>query len=314
MMKKYTFAKFLFLLFVILGNDLFSQTSIYKPFPTLYGKWVVQKEGPFDPSGGGSGQVTYSWTRYEANGDTIINSITYKKVSAANSIGYPTNPGGIPYGPSNFYFAYRNDVPNKKVYIYTNISGQYKDTLWYDFDLSIGDTLKSSFSLRLSLNDPLNQRTIVTSIDSVLICNVYYKRFQFGCGVGGFQDLGLIEGFGFEDNFIQTGYIYCPFEPVYIYHTDFSCSLTGVNEPTAFIKQLQIFPNPALNTLQINYPKQNITLPLNYSIMDCLGKVIITGTAETNKSIDVSKLKTGLYFIMIQDKEKNLFQDKFVKQ
>lgn len=309
MMKKYTFAKLLFLLFVILGNDLFSQTSIYKPFPTLYGRWVVEKEGPYDPSGGGGpSQVTYSWTRYEANGDTVINSITYKKVSAANSTGYPTNPGGIPYGPSSFCFAYRNDVPNKKVYIYTNISGQYKDTLWYDFDLTIGDTLKKTYSI--NSND--DSRTVLTAIDSVLICNVYYKRFQFGCG--GWRDLGLIEGFGFEDNFIQTGYLFCPFEPVYIYHTDFSCSLTAVNEPTAFIHQLQIFPNPALNTLQINDPKQNTILPLNYSIMDCLGKVIITGTIETNKNIDVSKLKTGLYFIVIQDKEKNLFQDKFVKQ
>lgn len=311
MMKKYTFAKFVFLLFVILGSNLFSQTIIYKPFPTLYGKWVVQKEGPYDPSGGGPNQITYSWKRYEANGDTIINSITYKKVSQANSTGYPTNPGGIPYGPSGFSFAYRNDIANKKVYIYTNISGQYKDTLWYDFNLGIGDTLKSAYSLRVDPNSN-DQRAIVTSIDSVLICNVYYKRFQFGCG--GFQDLGLIEGFGFEDNFIQTGYIYCPFEPVYIYHTDFSCSLTSVNEPTAFLKQLQIFPNPALNILQINFPKQNTTLPLDYSIMDCLGKVVITGTIETNKSIDISKIKAGLYFITVQDRQKNFFQDKFVKQ
>jgi hypothetical protein len=55
-------------------------------------------------------------------------------------------------------------------------------------------------------------------------------------------------------------------------------------------------------------------LPFEYSIVDCLGKIISYGTIAGNKTIDVSKLKNGLYFLRLQDKEKKIFQSKFLKQ
>lgn len=90
--------------------------------------------------------------------------------------------------------------------------------------------------------------------------------------------------------------------------------VVGINENSKTRDHITIYPNPAINILKINYFKQNMALPLEYSIADCLGKIILSGTTEANKDIDVSKLETGMYFLMVQDKEKNLYQDKFVKQ
>jgi hypothetical protein len=301
---------FFVLLFTVLGANIFSQTSVYKPFPTIQARWDLEISGYwFDAI-----PQYYTFERYEANGDTLIGSYTYKKVmvsSAYYNCPYcsccPSTPA---YGPSAFKFAYRNDIPNKKVYIFNDFSGVYKDTLWYDFDLNVGDTVKTSYST--SYYSPDYDRRIITSIDSVLICGEYYKRFNNVCG-GGFPDLGLIEGFGYEDDFIQTGNPYCPFEPIYFYNTDFSCSITSVKENGRTFDQIKLFPNPVHNEFQIDYP-QDLNLPIQYSIVDCLGRIIVRGTVIGDKSINVSELESGSYFLLSTDKEGNTFQNKFLKQ
>lgn len=297
----------LILFFMIFCNTLFSQINNYKPFPLLYGTWITLNVGPFETNGS-SPLTHYSFSRFEANIDTTIGSYIYKKVTVAYSGDYPYTgppPDGlyVPYGPSIFSFAYRNDIPNKKVYIFTNVDGQFIDSLWYDFNLIIGDTLNANTYSIFPLNNP----AIITSIDSILICGIYHKRFSFNC-------IALIEGVGFSDNFVQT-YTDCPFENPYYYITDFYCTLTSVNDirNTSF-NQIELLPNPVINILQINYTKQNMTLPLEYSIVDCLGKEISQGFRVDNKSIDVSKLNSGLYFIRLQDKQNNIFQSKFLKQ
>jgi hypothetical protein len=300
---KFLYCKLSFiLLFAVFSAKVFSQVNTYQPFPLMQGRWVVQKSGPWD-----TWPIAYSWILYEAHTDTIINSLSYKVVTAANS--NSISPGS--FGPATFSFAYRNDIPNKKVYIFTDINGTYKDTLWYDFDLNIGDTIKEGYSL--TYQNSMYDRRVITSIDSVSECGIPHKRFHFACN-SSFQDLGLIEGVGYEDNFLQTGYPDCPFEPIYIYHTDFSCSITSVENRSDISMQIQLFPNPVLNDLQINFSKQNMIFPLEYSIMDCLGKIVSHGIFTDDKSLNVSELNNGLYLLLLQDDEKKIFQSKFIKQ
>ena len=124
----------------------------------------------------------------------------------------------------------------------------------------------------------------------------------------------LVEGYGFEDNFVQMGYNYaCPFEPGYTYTTLFSCEL-GMSEIRTSIKPLQILPNPVLNTLQINFPEQNIGSAFGYSIVDCSGKEVFRGKSSVNNTIDVSGIKKGLYLLRVTDYQNNVFQNKFLKQ
>lgn len=303
-------------LFILLFNNLFAQTNVYKPFPETTGRWIVQYECCYDPGGGGGTQIQDTWTLCETSGDTTIGTYTYKNVTSANSTGYPSFPGGIPFGPSHYLFSYRNDIPAKQVYIYTNISGQYKDTLWYDFNLNVGDTLLNTFAFKNQNSSYNNDRRLVSSIDSVLICNTYYKRYNFcgSAGGGGFR-VELIEGVGFGDNFVKTDFPICPFEPYQLYSTNFSCSLTAVPEKTEIFRedQFQISPNPVKDQLQINF-SSHLLFPFEYSIFDVFGKLVVEGNGITDNRIDVLKLNNGLFFLRIKDKNDHYIQRKFVKQ
>lgn len=291
----------------ILSSDSFSQINVYKPFPPVYGKWIVQETKSAAPSCPPGSYI--NWKKYEAMGDTIVGAYTYKKVYVANNTGYPSGPPNntIPFGPNIFDFAYRNDTPNKKVYYLDCTGGINKDTLWFDFNLNIGDTLKETYSYSdIDFNTTNYDRRIVSSIDSIQICGTYYKRFNFNCPA---FETYLIEGQGFGDRFFDTNFDgLCPFEPCITYDTEFfSCYNTSIksNGLTAF--NISIFPNPVSHQLNISSDKK-VEQVLIYDLM---GKQILR--REKEKNIDVSLLKSGIYFIKIKT-DQGEFSQKFVKE
>jgi hypothetical protein len=306
-MKKLNAYK-LAIIFLIVGNNLFSQANVYKPFPQLYGRWLVHSNGPLGPFTG----AVNSWKEYIASGDTLVGSYTYKKVTVASNTGYPTWNGTtyvIPFGPATFSFGYRNDAANKKVYYLDVTGGANTDTLWYDFNLNIGDTLKDTYAFTNPQGMAFNTRRIVQSFDSVLICGSYYKKINFVCANP--FDTDLIEGVGFVDRFFQTNYVDCPFEPTYMYDTQFSiCNITSVYEAGKNGKnEFQISPNPVVSELQINSPAPFVS----YKIFDAFGKLVEKGS-NTKEPVNVSQLGAGIYIIEIQDKQGRTQQSKFIKQ
>src|SRR5687767_3014091 len=125
-MKK-TKTYLILIILIMAGFNFLAQSNIYKPFPQVYGSWIVKEWGPLGP--GQPGFV--SWKRYEAFGDTSIGSYTYKKVTVADNTGYPNGQNVIPFGPATFCFGYRNDIVNKKVYYLDPTGGLNTDILWY---------------------------------------------------------------------------------------------------------------------------------------------------------------------------------------
>ena len=293
----------LLIIALVVCSNLFSQTNVYKPFPQTYGSWNVSGQHyiGFPPTGS---YLTYQ--HYEALGDTIVGLFTYKKVTVSTSMYNPFN-----FGPKVFAFGYRNDSINKKAYYLDVTGGTNKDTLWYDFNLNVGDTLKETFAYTSFGNNMNNQRRIVNTIDSVLICGSYYKQFNFGCLINGGFETSLIEGVGFKDRFDVTGYLGgCPFEPSAVYSTGFStCNINSVADLSTS-RFIETFPNPTNFELNIN-----ASLQLNeYSIFNNLGAIILKGNLSGLQSINISSLADGLYVIKIQDKSGNQYQSKFVKQ
>ena len=137
MQQTIKFYKLLIIALLVCSN-VFSQTNVYKPFPQVYGSWTVygQHYSGFPPS-----TSSFSYKNYQAIGDTTVGLYTYKKVTVSTSINNPFN-----FGPKLFAFGYRNDSLNKKVYYLDVTSGINKDTLWYDFNLNVGDSLKETYS------------------------------------------------------------------------------------------------------------------------------------------------------------------------
>ncbi len=292
----------LFIIALIVCNSLFAQVSAYKPFPQTYGSWIVQKQGPLGPGL----TAMYSWKKYTVFGDTVVGPYTYKKVSVADNTGYPSFPNPAPFGVSTFSFAYRNDIAAKKVYYLDVTGGLNKDTLWYDFNLNIGDTLKNTYAFENLNTSSTIPRSIVNGIDSVLICGTYYKRYNFNCNSG--FETQLIEGVGFLDKFTKTGYLDCPFEPLYIYHTDFStCDLANIHEKINNI-DVRLYPNPTHIFLKIS----SSSIHFSYSIVNAYGVLLLKGVYDDE--INISGLSPGLYTIQIEDEIGRSLPIKFVKQ
>lgn len=295
----------LLLIALVVFSNVFSQSNVYKPFPQIYGSWIVQKAGPLGPGL----PTSYSWKKYTTFGDTVVGAFTYKKVLVADNTGYPNYPNPVPFGPSSFSFAYRNDIQNKKVYYLDVTGGINKDTLWYDFNLNVGDTLKDTYAYFHYGQTINNQRRIVSSIDSVLICGTYYKRFNFNCTPIGFET-ELIEGVGYKDRFTSTNYADCPFEPYYIYSTGFStCNITSVED---YLKnnQIKLFPNPTSTDLKLNSSLKLV----EYTIINNIGEVALKGSISDSQTIKISSLNDGLYIIKMIDKSGNSYESKFIKQ
>ena len=71
-------------------------------------------------------------------------------------------------------------------------------------------------------------------------------------------------------------------------------SISGISSNTLGVS---IFPNPATNVLNINYPKSQ---DLDYMITDIAGKLIDSN--KLGNAIDISGLESGSYFITLQSK------------
>jgi PKD repeat protein len=83
------------------------------------------------------------------------------------------------------------------------------------------------------------------------------------------------------------------------------CELTviSVNELTS-LNTIQIYPNPAKNTLNIVYNGSDV---LNLEVTDITGKKVISQTLKT-KTIDVSGLTNGLYFVRLYNQHDDFVQ------
>src|ERR1700741_3554286 len=154
----------------------FSQINVYKPFTEVYGKWIGTETKWSAPSCSPGSWTKYK--KYEAMGDTMVGAYNYKKVYVASSSGAPVWNGTdwvIPFGPALFEFGYRNDIPGKKVYYLDCTGGTNKDTLLFDFNLTVGGNLPNTFSYSHMGFTTNNPRRVVSSIDSIQICGTYYK-------------------------------------------------------------------------------------------------------------------------------------------
>jgi hypothetical protein len=229
----------------------------------------------------------------------------------------PPSYAHISHLDSIYAFSYRNDAPNKKVYILLKDSTSEK--LWYDFNMNVGDSLNPNSYVRLTSSFGPNAK--VTSIDSVDMCGSYHKRFNFNCT---FSE-SIVEGVGFTSNFFRTHLLVCAFEPLELDNTTSASTDYCPDQPTQVSialsvgkdvfpenVKLKLQPNPVNTQLTINMQGEPVQV-FSYSVIDCLGKTIVKGLLNTLSVIDVSGFEKGLYFIQVTDKNGRSYQSKFVK-
>jgi len=247
--------KSILILVVLVMTFKFSngQTNVYHPFPESDAIWVGTNWYMVD----GSLTIVDDDYNLYIGGDTTIGTYTYHKLyqnGFVSSIGPPD--GYYYYGL--YRSSFRQDVAKRKVYLFENGS----DTVAYDFNLNIGDTLPIT-CLYVGFTN------IVQSIDSVLVSSQYHKRYWLD------NNSALIEGIG------TTFGAFAPIAPAFESGNDLwcirinnqiawtsleghECRLTSIRENPLPENRLIISPNPfSLSTiLQTNQTLINATIAI----------------------------------------------------
>ena len=294
-MKKLLF----FLAIIYSASFACAQTSAYHPMPDSNAVWC-EEYYYFD----GICDVDYRYALF-INGDTTIGGQTYHKLYRTGFVFSSLCGGGSNYF-NQFSGLIRQDIYHKRVYTYqSNV-----DTLLYDFNLSLHDTLLPTF-----LNNQISN--YVCYIDSALIDNNYRKRFWL-CSNGDSAYVALIEGVGSTFG-LMIAKLFPPFEAggalngfSDTVHCNYATAFCGVSVGIQEVEQketLKFYPNPSTNNLTVECVQKSIIEILNIQGQILMQKQIQQETTE----IDISKLAKGVYILRLYSSDKSEVT-RFVKE
>ena len=283
----------------------YGQTNIYHPFPDSNAFWSDRGTNMFHP-------FFLRNTRYGLKGDTIINSKTYHQVFSLFD--------STLSNPNSFYYAAIREEDRK---IYT-IIGNSPETILYDFNLNVGDTITYTYPEIFS--------RVLSKIDSVqLYTGEYRKRYVFNpIDFMGVPDI-VVEGIG---SVVWTGLFNplvtaiatngdsfdftCFKQNEIIYYLNNPecdhcfCTLLTEIEDMKEKEKLSVYPNPLLfqTTLQTDYYLHNATILLYNS----LGQKVREVKNISGKTFILKRenLPVGIYFFELTQDNKSIFMDKLV--
>lgn len=243
---------------------------------------------------------------YYLYGDTTITSINYKKVYRRT--GYKSFCGDtIPpsYSPFQLYGVIRDDTLNKKVYaiLFQNLNGTpcpiNQEFMLYDFDLQVGDSIKTNDWCLLGSNAEITQiqQTNIYSINTTEYWVSFYNSnphlsFYQGIGYGPFDLMFLnvnAGGLGL--------YQYCRG----------GCDIAlGLGNKTFLSTEITISPNPNNGIFNIALP--TVKDEIQVSIYNLSGQQIKNITLKDKGIIDISKQPNGVYFVKVIHQHKVITQ------
>jgi hypothetical protein len=255
--------------------------------------------------------------------DTVINSVTYHCLYGQqickwlNTYSSPPPPGtvvsGTDYYPVSLRLVFRQDIAQKKVYLYDQSS--HKDTLLYDFDnLVVGQPYPATFAVPSALNLSVSSQYTIA-----LGANIH-RVWRLGTtsntpvvelieGVGTSQGFGLqvllpFESMNYLHCFSKNGSVVYSNPPATFGTLSFpsngSCDVTlSAQEQTTDAAKTFFFPNPADQSIRFQS-----TAPLvAYRMVDVTSREVLSGKFSQGAAfeIDLTRLHPGVYLVTVQD-------------
>lgn len=293
--------KIIIIILVLISSQLSAQyTPLHLDIGTFW------KADAYNSLGTGIGNLEI---KSESIGDTtilgkqyyIVRTIT--KHSGFNLVYYPVD-----------YFTYlRNDTINKKVFAYMN----NQDSLIYDFDIQIGDTVH-----RTLFPNSYPYYT-VDSIGFEQIYGVTRKVYYTAPTTSSWSsDSRLIEGIGTLFGFIAYDYNH-GFENgamtkcvKYNGTTLYGDSSTSCDLPLSIsnIKKtinVDVFPNPISSNLSIHF-NEEVIKNCNIDIKNIDGRTVIRQVGKIKNELNLGKLSNGIYILTIHNNDK-FYSQKIIK-
>jgi len=288
-----------FLSFILNIPFLFSQD--YVPLAVEQATWVVGVAP--------DGFDDIQFHGFKIEGDTMVNSIQYKKVYYYDLEDNVQDPYQIL--SKSFYGIVRDDVAARKVY---GTPGHLSDdcvsipaldeVLLFDFAQAVEDTLDLC---SLDFYDPMYDPPIVYLTDSIET-HFGYDRRTLGAGA-----IELIEGIGSNQGpfgslipFTHAGWGQSLF--YYCIGDNFNCGLHTAVSDLVEETDLKIYPNPTDSKLNIETDLEIKRIRM-YNL---LGELI--GTEQTHQTVDIAHYNSGTYVMLIEFEDDKFFRKRVIKQ
>ncbi len=296
---------------------------MYHPFPDSNAVWVTQCGGlaSFECACCAGSCEQFTTTEDSLGGDSIIGIYTYHKLyNWFMNSSYCNGPvdGSCNNNITSYFGKFvigliRQDTNTRKVYYRSSSSAH--DTLLYDFNLFLGDTLPPTY-----IN--ASNYAYVSRIDSFYMQGSYHKRFWLwlvGTTPPTSSDSGftsIIEGMGNTSGLLQLGPTYYSEGGCFQYcikinanvvypNATGSCTslkITGIMKERDTKIALNILPNPTKGIVNVELGTLNENT--NLHITDMLGNMVKQIKVQNSQfTIDVSDLNEGIYNISIISNE-----------
>ena len=289
---------FLFLIAVLIQINLFAQD--YTPFDFENGIWICY-EGIF------GGEIQTYDIQYYSDGDTIIDDARYFKFMEYRIKTSYGNPyASIVY--NRYCGAIRNNENRQVEFIDKNNN---EPSIIYDFNLSLGDTIKNGYGSNEFQTEPL----VVLSIDSVEYCGKFHRSYNLNDSSFIYQK--IIEGIGFSSGlmnpfffqFEQNSHLVCYTEKNNGYCEQ--CNLLLSNKPLSSKNNVRMYPNPSSGLVHF----RTIEDIISFEVINQSGQVCKCGENIYSKEFSFNfGLETGVYMIKIKAQEQQIYMDKLIIQ
>lgn len=281
-MKTYRFIFFIFFTPVIVSGQN------YIPLPEQNATWNLDFYSIFcagPPPG-------YCFSQsFSIISDTLIGSHTYHLTN------FPS------FAVTNFIPAYRQDNTNKKVYFpWESSPGNYVDTILFDYDLNIGDSI-----VQLINGPGVNEYFPVVNIDSVFNGSVYIKRWILGNPPSGYMSYWVYEGVG---NYLGLFGPFASFESgftincmtkesnTFFPNDSSSCTYVSVNEYSKN-NTVSIAPTIAHANQQLSIHNKSNQRIKKFRIIDSTGRSVFN-QSNIEDSIILPYLLSNFYIVRIE--------------
>lgn len=257
---------------------LLSFAQPINPWPTTNSWWDILSYNEYNQLFGGR--------TYHMDGDTLIQGMTYQRISFFYGIGVPEGYAG----------AVRSDSMNR---VYTVPKDSLSEVLLYDFNAQIGDTLHNVlfglFGGVFGLTD-----MVVTNKDTIQLQDGPHMRMWLDNPTYGYFG-EVIDGIGSRPDFLVPSYqpnvsgyelLVCMTSDSVAVIGSGNCMIASVvNGITA---KLNIYPNPVRDLLKIDYETPNLIGGAR--LFDARGS-LLQQWDHLPKEINVSVLPAGMYFL-----------------
>lgn len=285
----------LFITALLTGICAQAQTITYHPLHGDYSQYVYQ----FQWWDGSVHNETFLKTVW--SGDTTIGGETYTRIFHGGVYG-----GGI-----------REDVANQQRFFINKNDVETNITIGYDLPvgalLSDSNVYLNAFRTYLDVYPPFFQyydTLIVAAKDSVLESDGNYSvNYRLTTGGGSGESVlfntysGLLEINGFEYNYLQICYREDGEQTPPGQQTPWTdmCDL-GIEENK--LSEMELFPNPSSELIRLSGDVSVLKQAAIYDLQGTLVKEV--STSELNTGIVLKELKSGMYFLSLNQHAKML--------